>query len=434
MLPGEDIFTIGFDPTNRKLQRVRITAMHKIPVDGMATRIRANNLEILTSNHHPTLIRNHAAAPAYGSYRYKRADEIRYRDYLAIPTEFMTVTDAYQQIAYQRRPQNLHTYESMTISLNEDLAYLIGFFIGDGDLSHGCRGIRFSVDVRDKIGKLLELIKKVGFTYSLSPKKGSNGLTIQICGGFREILLALGFKEGEKSTSVEIPKPLLISPPSVILALTAGLIESDGYIQPPAAKASWAGKSESEWTHHRLEVSIRVASKTLAEQMVYIFSLMGFLPRYRKETFNSKTHMVNGHLVIPKAQMYGVHVGGRGAGNLFIMLRPYLRMKSVPENLQWVNRQYIRCVSKSEPVQYKGHFYDFTTESGNYLAGLNGFGIIHNSATGSLQEAGLVIQGTTDAVAKRLLGSLFNRGTFALIAKGASDTLQVRVRTAFGTS
>ena len=56
------------------------------------------------------------------------------------------------------------------------------------------------------------------------------------------------------------------------------------------------------------------------------------------------------------------------------------------------------------------------------------------SASGSNAETGLFIQSTSNTGPLRNAGGMLNRGTFATIVKGASDTLRITHQVSFGTS
>lgn len=115
----------------------------------------------------------------------------------------------------------------------EQLAYSIGFFLGDGNLrvdTAGKRFVRFFKPDREPLERVSrELETMFGFAYkvSLENNKHVSGNYYRLIASNPAIFDFLAFNTAMRT---EIPKEFFQAAPSAQLALLAGLIDSDGYV------------------------------------------------------------------------------------------------------------------------------------------------------------------------------------------------------------
>lgn len=112
------------------------------------------------------------------------------------------------------------------LELDEDLAYIAGWYLGDGSI--GARRVDFSMGPDDNGAMLQAAIERVfGTTFSSYPCKNSRGW--MLC-AFDTILSKFlhGWIPGGAPEKI-IPKEVLSSPDNVLAAFLLGYLEADGY-------------------------------------------------------------------------------------------------------------------------------------------------------------------------------------------------------------
>jgi DNA gyrase subunit B len=186
-----------------------------------------------------------------------------------------------------------HTREIKTrFELDEQLAYLLGWYLGDGCASF-IKGSpnRFIISVgknraKKYIDKLIAIIKEL---FSVKPviecrREGSINIYFHSF-GFKLLLEYFGLL-GKKADEKFIPDEFLNVEKSVQEALLRGLLESDGYIS--------FGKNETKRYGDRKTVGYSTSSLSLAQGLIYILRQLGVFPEIVRH--RPKPHIYKGEI------------------------------------------------------------------------------------------------------------------------------------------
>src|SRR5947208_4501911 len=197
--------------------------------------VTSKGAEALVSAWHPCMVL------AEGRIVERRADQLRLGDLLIGPNS--TVEESwpftkYQQLGYSFEHHGKTVNEHVV--LDEDLAWLVGYFIGDGGLGHGSYKrlrtktrslrVRFWDETRENLERVQRILKEK-FGTEISVRCNSHGkskaLEISVnkarVSGFFELITP----PGRKSSTVVLPDWVFKSPLYTIRALIAGLLDSD---------------------------------------------------------------------------------------------------------------------------------------------------------------------------------------------------------------
>ncbi|MEM2618608.1 MAG: S8 family serine peptidase [Candidatus Hadarchaeales archaeon] len=312
IIPKEPIYTIGFD--GKRTVKTKILMVHKIPIREKVIRVKSTGTtELLTTSWHPFLVYDYRRK----SPKYVEASKLNPRVHAFVTPEFV----------------ELGNYK-----IDERLAYLIGLFIGDGHMFDKRHHYVLLAVGKKKARKIIRLIKELGYSYCLR-KDG----TIEVYGLWNE-LVGLGMPVDKKSGKIQIPKKILLSSKPTILAMLAGIVDSNGYFDK-----------------NRARIRIVTASPTLANQLVFLLSLFGMDAR-----------------ITDRKDIYCVSVVGESYFKFVRTIGPYLRIKTPRFNGK--SRPHVhKWVISKKAEDYDGFFYDLTTETQNYLAGTGGCVFAHNT-------------------------------------------------------
>ncbi|MDI6737561.1 MAG: ATP-binding protein [Nanoarchaeota archaeon] len=169
------------------------------------------------------------------------------------------------------------TYNNFSISypFDEDMAYLLGFYLGDGcfvPIKHNPNRFAISLHQREKAiytERLNKCAKRLGFSFIVS--KQGNCLHLYFHSFvFRLILARLGLLE-DKGKDKFIPNIVFSSQKTVQEGLLSGLLHSDGYIHPKEKRVQYCSTSQR-----------------LAEGVLSLFRMQGILPSYEVIPENNK--------------------------------------------------------------------------------------------------------------------------------------------------
>ncbi|MBI5410579.1 MAG: HNH endonuclease, partial [Nitrospirae bacterium] len=158
---------------------------------------------------------------------------------------------------------------SETILIDEDVAWVVGYFLGDGslgrrtfqvrDYSYQHLRLRFFDESREVLAKAERILgQKFETQCRVRPDgRGSKGLTLQVmdqrtCAFFAKFSLP-----GPKNRALKLPPFIVESPPAIICAFLAGLLDSDGHVTS-RGKAMYGS-----------------ASRNFAEEIAALASLLG---------------------------------------------------------------------------------------------------------------------------------------------------------------
>ena len=282
----------------------------------------------------------------------KRADELKVGDYIL-------------QNFYNMYPQK-------TTELNDDLMWLIGFFIGDGSISEfvdnrgGNNLKRYKVRFHSKNQEGLEKAKEIMSKYfGVKAKVIKNDKRSKPLREFTtskrnvwEFFFKYEFKSGKKVYKVSIPQKVKENINNTnVFALLSGLIDSDGNINKRGGNVEY----------------FTVSSK-LAEDILEICSSAGIAISKSKK-LTKRGNEINGwRLTIPAYEATQIKK------KLAITSSNLLKIK---DNLSNRKKRYLPVVrvKKISKVNVKDNqFYDLTTKKNhNYLAGKDCLVFIHNT-------------------------------------------------------
>ena len=164
---------------------------------------------------------------------------------------------------------------SVSYPLDEDMAYFLGFYLGDGCAAPNKKGKnRFIISVhKDEkaqyIGRLKKCAEKLGFSFI--PDRRGNCLYLHFHSfAFRLILKHMGLL-GIKGKDKFIPNEIFSAEKEVQEALLEGLLHSDGYIHPKEKRVQYSS-----------------TSRHLAVGIIALFRARGVFPAYEEVPENNK--------------------------------------------------------------------------------------------------------------------------------------------------
>ena len=177
-----------------------------------------------------------------GNYIWKELQKIEERDQLCIKIgghELLLENKEYLKLKISKNHicKNKENIDSL---LKEDLAYLLGYYMGNGNLHKD--GLRLIVgDNHTDIIKLLEICSKNAFDIGITTSFNGTGACKTFCINNLNILDFFKINNfekdkgnnGEGAASAFIPKQILESRSSVLCAFLKGLFDSDGTINNP---------------------------------------------------------------------------------------------------------------------------------------------------------------------------------------------------------
>ncbi|HKT37882.1 MAG TPA: adenosylcobalamin-dependent ribonucleoside-diphosphate reductase, partial [Ktedonobacterales bacterium] len=255
------IQTMALNPEDGSYEPAQVTHLWRYDVP-LADQVRvraANGMTVTTSRWHPFMIFDGKQLVE------RRADELRAGDIL--PTPNGSVRDRWPHSEYKT---------VAGVQLDEEIAWLLGYYLGDGNL--GWAKVPESEPRRERLrwrlfdGRTASLeyardILARRFDVHLSIHQDGRGLysltttNAAYIATFRELLEVHPGPKGE----LPFPEMVAKSPLSVVGAFLAGLIDSDGYVDSV-----------------RDRVSLTTQSRYLAGKVHTLCSLLGFAPGMRE--------------------------------------------------------------------------------------------------------------------------------------------------------
>jgi stage V sporulation protein R len=146
------------------------------------------------------------------------------------------INAALNTVSYQstRRGKVLATRHELRVSptLDEDLASLLGYFIGDGNKTKS--GICFTCGDQDYAHSLVDTIEKVlgsrvKIFWDATENNGGRWRIIVHSRQLLSLLQTIGIDLADKARSKKIPRVILRSPKSVVSAFLRGYFDADAY-------------------------------------------------------------------------------------------------------------------------------------------------------------------------------------------------------------
>ncbi len=279
----------------------------------------------------------------------KRADELKKGDYIL------------------QNYCNLHKNKS---GLDSDLAWLVGFFIGDGSISEYIDNkggnkikktkVRFFSEHEKTLEKTSKILKKYFKTEVkvIKNDKRSAKLSEVSCSKKQvvDFFLKFGFKKGKKVYDVHVPKKIKEElDKENIFDFFSGLMDSDGHIS----------KRQGDFEYYTV-------SPNLAEDVLEICTIAGILINKSLRKSKRKNEKNVYRLRIPAGEITKIK---NKLSNL--VHKDYIKNIS---NRKKRHLPVVRVKSVSKTNVKDNMFYDLTVKkNSNYLAGKNTFVFIHNT-------------------------------------------------------
>jgi len=281
----------------------------------------------------------------------KRADELKIGDYIL------------------QNSDNL--YPEKETELNEDLMWLLGFFIGDGCISKFIdnRGgnklkkykIRFFSAHQEPLEKVVEILNKYfNCEVKVIHNEKRSEVLKEVVSSQKIVLdffFKYGFKSGKKVYSVFIPQIVKENiTKSNLFSLISGLVDSDGNI-----------------TKRDGNIEYFTISSKLAEDILEICTKAGVIISKREKPTKRKNEVNGFRLIIPSYE----------ASNIKNKLKITVNPSRIKENLSNRKKRHlpvVRVKGVSKIDVQENQFYDLMTKKNhNYLAGKNCLVFVHNT-------------------------------------------------------
>lgn len=192
--------------------------------------------------------------------------------------------------------------------IDEDLAWLIGFTLGNGSFGMATSGriglksgkrkrvkrVRWFSGTKDVIEKVQNILKRYDINVKITWNNRGSFEIVTHTQHFCNLLMDLCgiYKVGVKHGAIFIPEIITKSPINTIYSFVGGLIDSDGYID------------------ERGRVSYSTVSKRMSDDLCGLLSILGFSPYIRNREPHGKS----------KLMLYDVIFFNRRENNKFISL------------------------------------------------------------------------------------------------------------------
>ncbi|MEM7824681.1 MAG: adenosylcobalamin-dependent ribonucleoside-diphosphate reductase, partial [Candidatus Aenigmatarchaeota archaeon] len=220
----------------------------------------SNGSRVVVSSWHPFLVWNGETIEE------KRADELKRGDVVLSSNSSIKNILPEESVTIEWRSK-YKKIENHSIELDKDLAWLIGYFIGDGSIDkrkYKIKGklyedlrLRFSGETITSLKKAKKIIKEKFGDYSRIVSDKRKNSFILNCVGRKATSFFVNITKSNKTYSIGLPEFILKSNLTIIYSFLAGLIDSDGYVTKD-------GKTKYATT-----------SKLLAEKLSVLSSLLG---------------------------------------------------------------------------------------------------------------------------------------------------------------
>jgi ribonucleoside-diphosphate reductase alpha chain len=254
------IRTMSFDKEHGRYKPTQVTHLwrYNVPLSDQVRIRTAKGIEVTTSCWHPFLVFDGRC------FIERRADELRAGDILPTPNDSIR----------QNWPHTEYHFVGTTL-LDEEIAWLLGYYLGDGSLGWAKipkskpRRLRLRWRLFDGRMETLEYARTVlaqRFDVHIRIQKDSRGLYSLTTTSSKFIEQFCSLVNVHPGPKLELPFPEMVvkSPLSVVGAFLAGLIDSDGHVD-----------------RNRGRVTFATQSRCLAEKTLALCSLLGLSPTMR---------------------------------------------------------------------------------------------------------------------------------------------------------
>jgi len=242
-------------------------------------------------------------------FAWKEAKDLTPADYVVVRASYPELQEAVQ--LRQLRPEDPDC-------LDEDLAYLLGFWLSDGWVEKATGRVGFYSNTKPVIERIVAILRERFLLDAVLEEKPYSVQTVQgprqRCGyqvrvsreAFTRFLdVNFGLGQWDAKTK-QVPMPILRSPRPVIWAFISGLIDGDGSVHATRSMIHYGS-----------------VSATLIERLAVLLQHQGiFSRRLREDPAQGSSHVVDGRAVTTRHVFHYLEVRGSNAVLLASQARP----------------------------------------------------------------------------------------------------------------
>lgn len=247
------VATLSIDPRTGvyQLDRVDKVWSYDVAADDKLTVRFDDGTKAVVSAWHPFLVWDGAQVVE------RRADALRRGDTVLGPNETALRSIPVRAAEVTYTASYFGREEAHRVAINPEIAWLCGYFLGDGSLSEhrhctttkygktyaydGLR-LRFHDESREVLERVIDIVARTfGETATIQQDgRGSKGCTVTFTGRRATGFFAALFDPGSKTHALRMPDFVWEAGRDVALAFLAGLLDSDGYVADGKARYTTA--------------------------------------------------------------------------------------------------------------------------------------------------------------------------------------------------
>ncbi len=265
------------------------------------------------------------------------------------------------------------------LELTEELGYLVGIFIAEGN--YNSWRLEITLSKQALIEKIQRICAKLGVRSYIREHDGQTK-RISINSSTLKLVFEKVFQIKELSRNKNLPPDILTYNLDFIRGMIAGIIDGDGSVDPEN-KANSAS-----------QILIRVSSRTLIEQIAILLQFLGIVGRDRVSTGDiGKKKIFKGKEIIQNYPIYGI-VFSRKEGVDFPSSK-YRMAKVAKKHWRSENYGWNKVLNNKFTTIADDTIYDISTNSNTFFC--NGL-LVHNCMGWDLYD--LLLRGFGGVVSK----------------------------------
>ncbi|HCC60298.1 MAG TPA: hypothetical protein DEP95_03735 [Candidatus Staskawiczbacteria bacterium] len=252
--------------------------------------------------------------------------------------------------------------------LTEDVGYLVGIFIAEGNY-HSWK-LQITNSDEEIIKKIQRIGASIGVRSYVSEKESSKAVTFN-CSTLKMIFEKV-FQIKDLSKNKNLPPDILTYDVNFIKGIIAGIIDGDGSVR----------LHKSKHDDSLAQVLIRVSSRTLLEQLSILLQFFGIIARDRISSEDiGKVNIFKGKAIVQNYPIYGISFSKKEG----VDLPSFKYKKAVATSKHWMAEEYgwNKVLNNKFTAIADEEIFDITTSSGTFLC--NGL-LVHNCAGWDLYD------------------------------------------------